>query len=108
VKQLVKTPCRNEIIKNAFLFSCFTGLRFSDVRALKWGDIVTDNDGLRVIKFTQQKTENLQVSDEALKFLPERNDAKNNDIIFPLSLNGYVNEKLKSWISAAGIEGRKR
>ena len=46
------------------------------------------------------------MSDEALKFLPERNEAKNSDIIFPLSLNGYVNEKLKSWILAAGITKR--
>lgn len=32
VKQLVKTPCRKSIIKNAFLFSCFSGLRFGDVK----------------------------------------------------------------------------
>jgi len=56
VKQLVKTPCRKLVIKNAFLFSCLTGLRFSDIRALKWEDIVTDNEGLQVIKFMQQKT----------------------------------------------------
>jgi len=109
VKQLVKTPCRKSVIKKAFLFSCFTGLRFSDVKSLRWSDIVTDNEGLQVIKFTQQKTnkpENLQVSVEALKFLPEKKEAKSNDIIFPLSNNGYTNETLKSWILAAGITKR--
>jgi integrase len=109
VKQLVKTPCRKPIIKNAFLFSCFSGLRYSDVRGITWGQLKTDNDGKTVIKYTQQKTgkpENMQLSDEALKFLPDKNDAKNNDIIFPLSDNGYTNETLKSWILAAGITKR--
>ena len=109
VKQLVKTPCRKPIIKNAFLFSCFSGLRFGDVKALTWGKLQTDNDGKTVIRYIQKKTdkpENLQLSDEALKFLPQRNDAKDNDIIFPMVNNGYTNETLKSWILAAGITKR--
>ena len=109
VKQLAKTPCRKPIIKNAFLFSCFSGLRFSDVRALTWGQIQTDNDGQKVIKYTQQKTnkpEYLQLSDEALKFLPDSTGAAANAVIFPLSNNGYTNETLKSWILAAGITKR--
>jgi len=109
VKQLVKTPCVKPIVKQAFLFTCFSGLRFSDVKALKWGDIQTDNEGQRLIRYTQQKTkkhEYLQVSDEALKFLPERNGAKDNDIIFILSGNGYTNQALASWVLAAGIQKR--
>lgn len=109
VKQLVKTPCRKPIIKNAFLFSCFSGLRFSDIQALTWGQLQTDNENKTIIRFTQQKTnkpEYLQLSDEALKFLPQSNDAQSNDIIFPLSNNGYTNETLKSWILAAGITKR--
>jgi len=109
VKQLVKTPCRKPIIKNAFLFSCFSGLRFGDIKALTWGKLQTDNEGKTVIRYTQKKTdkpEYLQLSDEALKFLPERNGGKDNDIIYRLSNNGYTNETLKSWILAAGITKR--
>ena len=109
VKQLAKTPCRKPIVKNAFLFSCFSGLRYSDVRTLTWGQLQTDNDGKTVIRYTQQKTnkpENLQLSDEALKFLPDRAGATAKDRIFPLSNNGYTNETLKSWILAAGITKR--
>ena len=109
VKQLVKTPCVKPIVRQAFLFTCFSGLRFSDVKALKWGDIHTDNEGQRLIRYTQQKTgkhEYLQVSDEALKFLPDRNGAKDNDIIFILSGNGYTNQALASWVLAAGIQKR--
>jgi len=109
VKQLVKTPCMKPNIKNAFLFSCFSGLRFSDITALTWGQIQTDNEGKKVIRYTQQKTdkpEYLQLSDEALKFLPDKQDMKNDNIIFPLQRNGRANEILKGWVCAAGIEKR--
>ena len=109
VKQLVKTPCRKTIVKNAFLFSCFSGLRYSDIQTLTWGQLQTDNDGKTVIRYTQQKTnkpENLQLSDEALKFLPDRAGTTPKERVFPLSNNGYTNETLKSWILAAGITKR--
>jgi len=109
VKQLVKTECVNQIVKLAFLFSCFTGLRFSDVKALKWGDFQTDNEGKQVIRYMQKKTkkdEYLQISDEALKFLPEKGNAKSKDLIFILSTNGFTNQALKSWVLAAGIKKR--
>jgi integrase len=66
MKRLVKTECIKPVVKLAFLFFCFSGLRFSDVKALKWGDIQTDNGGKWVIRYTQQKTgkdEYLQLSD---------------------------------------------
>ena len=109
VKQLVKTNCVQPVIKQAFLFSCFSGMRFGDVKNLKWGDIQTDNEGKKLIRYTQQKTkkdENLQISDEAVKFLPERGKAKDKDFVFALNYNWTVNTILKSWASAAGITKR--
>jgi integrase len=109
VRQLAKTPCMKPNIKNAFLFSCFSGLRFSDIKALTWGQLQTDNEGKMVIRYTQQKTnkpEYLQLSDEALKFLPENQDVKKDDIIFPLQRNARTNEILKGWICSAGITKR--
>jgi integrase len=109
VKQLVNTECVKPTVKQSFLFSCFSGLRFSDVKALKWGDIQTDSEGKKVIRYTQKKTkknEYLQVSDEALKFLPERGTAKDTDIIFILPTNAITNQALKYWVLAAGIKKR--
>ena len=31
VKKLIDTPCPNQNVKNGFLFSCFSGLRYADV-----------------------------------------------------------------------------
>lgn len=33
---------KNEKVKRAYLFSCFFGLRVSDVLGLKWKDVFTD------------------------------------------------------------------
>ena len=87
LKLLIATPCRHEIIKQAFLFSCLCGLRVSDIRKL-------------------QKTKEplyLPISDEALKWLPERGEAKDGDIIFPLTHEGTVNDNLQHWAKVAGI-----
>jgi integrase len=109
VNRLVKTECVKTIVKQAFLFSCFTGLRFSDIKALRWGDVQNDSEGKNVIRYTQKKTgknEYLQVSNEALKFLPERGAAKDTDTIFVLCCNGYTNKALKSWVLAADVKKR--
>jgi len=109
VNQLVRTECIKPIVKKAFLFSCFSGLRFSDVKALKWGDIQTDSEGKKVIRYTQKKTqknEHLQIFAGALEFLPERGTETDKDTIFILSNNGYTNQALKSWALASGVKKR--
>ncbi|WP_235935432.1 site-specific integrase [Flavobacterium ichthyis] len=37
---LFRTPCEKEIIKRISLFSILTGLRYSDIENLKWGDVM--------------------------------------------------------------------
>lgn len=78
LKVLIKTPCRYEIVKKAFLFSCFTGLRYSDVKSLRWSEIHTAADGKTLyIEHDQVKTKSLvtiPLSDEALKWMPKREE----------------------------------
>jgi len=106
VRRLIDTPSHYTDITNGFLFSCFTGLRFSDVKGLTWGKLQKDNNGKTFIRFTQQKTQKweiLPVSNEAIKFLPERNEAEDGDRVYNLSGNGY-NSVIKTWVKAAGID----
>lgn len=45
LKAAMAAPCPRDDVKRAFLFSCFTGLRLSDVRSLTWGKIIKAPDG---------------------------------------------------------------
>ena len=105
LKTLINTECRHEIVKRAFLFSCLCGLRVSDIRKLRWCDL--QRSGRRVrIEITMQKTKEplyLPISDEALKWLPERGEANDSDFIFPLTHEGTVNDTLQHWAKVAGI-----
>ena len=83
LQKLAATPCTIEKLKQAFLFSALTGLRWSDVRAMTWDKIkYSEKDGWS-IQFTQQKTKNIEimpVSEQAIKMLGERKQS--NEEIF--------------------------
>ena len=105
LKTLINTECRHEIVKRAFLFSCLCGLRVSDIRKLRWCDLQRSGERVR-IEITMQKTKEplyLPISDEALKWLPERGEANDSDFIFPLTHEGTVNDTLQHWAKVAGI-----
>ncbi len=53
---LVSTPCENEVLKRASIFSCLTGLRISDILKLDWSEIVKAPDGGYNIRLRTQKT----------------------------------------------------
>ncbi|WP_345256777.1 site-specific integrase [Flaviaesturariibacter amylovorans] len=99
-----RTPCSNEVLKRAGLFSALTGLRFSDIQKLTWKEIELSNDGW-VIKFWHKKTTNAQtlpISEDALKLLGDR--AKPGDHVFPgLKYSTNTSKQLRSWLRAAGI-----
>ena len=88
VKKLIVTPIWEEAQhdKEAFLFCCFCGLRYSDVKALQWGNIKEESGKMR-IEITMQKTGTaiiIPLSKEAINHLPERKGAKDSDPVFNL------------------------
>lgn len=104
VQKLADTPCNPET-KRAFLFSCFTGLRISDVRQLRYSDIENDR-----IKFRQQKTgriEYLPINETARTLIEKRSsniiDLK-NDFIFRVPPHETLRLNLKRWARRAGID----
>lgn len=106
---LADTPCLHPNIKNGFLFSCFSGLRFSDVKGLTWGKLQKDNSGNTFINYVQKKTdkqEYLPIGKEAVKYLPERGGAKDDYPVFNFPSGGYVNMQLRQWAFTAGIKKR--
>ena len=104
VKQLAATDFKNESIKQAFLFACFTGLRISDIRNLTWGNIVERN-GSFFVTITMQETREpltIKLNKQAAKWLPKKNATKE---VFDLPVyNAIINDNLKRWAKKAGIE----
>lgn len=105
VKMLMATPCRNEQVKAAFLFSCFTGLRVSDIRNLSWGDIKTENGSLfcEIIVIKTNKPLTIKINNQAASYLPERGTAGDKEKIFTIPVASCLRNILQSWTSAAGI-----
>lgn len=108
LKKLAQTPFYNTLLRQAFLFSCFCGLRHSDVIALTWGDIKVDENQNFRLHIIQRKTKeaiSLPLSQEAIKQLPERGNSSDTDKIFRgLITLGRTNEILPKWAELAGIK----
>jgi integrase len=105
VKRLVNTECKKEVYKRAFLFSCFCGLRISDIERLKWCDLSNENGQIRA-DIRQKKTDEplyLPLSANAVKWLPERGNAADTDNIFQGLCGGVASHFVKDWAKGAGI-----
>lgn len=104
VRTLFRTPCPNEIVKRAFIFGCLTGLRYSDISKLKWGDIEQYGNRSRIL-FRQKKTgteEYLDLTPQALQLLGERRSEE--DLVFErLPQRHDLHDSLAPWASAAHV-----
>jgi integrase len=105
IETLAKTECEKPEVKRAFLFSCFTGLRFSDIKALKWENVKGDH-----IEIRQEKTDDfvsIPLSATAKNLLA--NGMPNvihlpQKYVFDLPKRWYTNEILKKWFKTAKIK----
>jgi integrase/recombinase XerD len=104
LKAIVKAECRYEVLKRAFIFSCLTGLRWSDINKLKWSEVQNTGNGWR-ITFNQQKTgglEYLDISDQARGYLGEVGN-RDSKVFEGLKYSSYMNVELSKWMMRAGI-----
>lgn len=107
MKTLIATDCRSEIVKQAYLLSCYSALRLSDIENLRWKDLVC-NDGKYMIAAVQQKTSTpiyTPLSKNAVRWLPERKTDDDNTLIFAaLPSRMTTNKILRQWVERAGID----
>lgn len=107
VKRLAAAECDDWRVKRAFLFCCFTGLRYIDVSRLKWKHIVEVGNGAYQIELVQQKTKEpvyIPLSTNALKWLPEKGYDGMENYVFKFRDRSIIYKYLKRWAEAAGIE----
>lgn len=105
VKKLVETPCSHDSVKKAFLFSCLTGLRRSDIIKMTWGEVQEQFGFIRII-FRQKKTkgqEYLDITPQAIELMGSRKEASER-VFENIYMTNYTNKVLKKWVEKAGIK----
>lgn len=105
LNSLVKTECNNPLLKRAALFSALTGLRFSDIKNLVWGELEYIEGNGYFIQFKQQKTKGVEmmpIAEQAYSLLGERKEPAEK-VFEGLTYSAYENKHLYQWIGAAGI-----
>lgn len=104
LKKLATTPCRVPGLKRAFMFSCLTGIRKSDILAMTWSEVEKFGEYTRIV-FRQQKTggqEYLDISSEAEVYMGER--GRSDEHVFKGFVYGSATSmELQRWAMAAGI-----
>jgi integrase len=105
LNSLVKTECSNPLLKCAAIFSALTGLRFSDIKNLVWGELEYIEGNGYFIQFKQQKTKGVEmmpISEQAYSLLGDRKEP--TDKVFQgLNYSAYENKHLAQWIGLSGI-----
>src|SRR3546814_11412272 len=84
------------MLKRAFLFSCLTGLRWSDVNTLVWSEVRDEGNDLHRINFRQEKTdavEYLYISKQARELLGARRSPKERVIVGLKYSAVYISEE---------------
>lgn len=105
VKKLAATECEYPNVKRAFLFSCLTGLRRSDIIKLTWGEVQQQGEYTRLI-FKQKKTkgqEYLDITPQAVELMGERGE-DNEPVFTDIHSPSTTNEAIKRWVLSAGIK----
>lgn len=103
LKLFNEKECNPPDVKRAFMFSCFTGLRFGDIYKLKYEDIRRE-DGNYMVYFRQNKTQSVEwiyLPKQALKYI---DIGKTKGRIFELKDLRSTNEAISEWRKSFGFE----
>jgi len=93
------------LVKRAFIFSCYTGIRFVDVKSLSWEQIKKSRDDGYYIDFTHKKTdefERLYIAHHVYDLL---NEIKTPDT--KLVFEGMITHHkdcISGWVRSLGID----
>jgi integrase len=112
-RQLIAEPQRNREIRDAFIFCCYTGLRWCDVANLRWTQI---KDNTLTTTIIQKKTGKpveltlhhipqkiLDIRREKIRTIPDRPITPKPRPVFSLPTANGANKAVRKWVKRAGI-----
>lgn len=101
---------RLNIVRDIFIFSCYTGLAYADIEKLKRSEIIIGIDGDKWISTTRQKTDSasriplLPIALQILEKYKNHPKCVNEDLLLPIFSNQNMNGYLKEIAAIVGIE----
>jgi integrase len=104
LQSLANAECKYPVLKKAFLFSCLSGLRWSDINTLMWSE-VRDEGELSKVNFRQEKTdgvEYLYISKQARELLGDR-QAPQERVFRGLKYGMTYNTEIIRWCNRAAV-----
>ncbi|SMD37711.1 Site-specific recombinase XerD [Reichenbachiella faecimaris] len=105
LRALFSTECEFPVLKVAAIFSALTGLRWSDLTNLTWGEIQYSEINGHFIRFIHEKTDRpqtLNIAQQAVDILGYPRN-KEDKIFQGLKYSAWTNLKLSEWVMRAGI-----
>jgi len=106
------TVQRLALVRDVFVFCCFTGLAFIDVQQLTPNHLIKDNNGAMWIRKNRQKTGNmcnipvLSVAKRLIDKYKENPDCVRKGVLLPVISNQKMNAYLKELADLCGINKR--
>ena len=100
---------RLTLVRDIFIFSCFTGLAYIDVQKLTPANISIGIDGSKWIFTKREKTEGpshiplLPIAEEMIEKYREHPKCLNKNVVFPILSNQRMNSYLKEIADVCGI-----
>jgi site-specific recombinase XerD len=113
IERIMKTVfmrSSTNFIRNMFLFSCFTGLSYADLKGLRHSNIQINENGSRSIVLNRKKTGTasyiplLDISVRIIEKYSNTRFAGSDGKVFKTGTLANLNMQLKSIAQAAGIE----
>ena len=107
---LKKFSVRLDVVRDIFLFSCYTGLAYADVQKLTTQEVALGHDGEMWIRTTRKKTDtptNVPLLPAALELVDKYREHPVSSClgkVFPVSSNQKMNAYLKEIAEICGID----
>jgi len=105
VTRMMKTECRLPLVKDAFMFMIFTGIRSQDCKSLIWRNLPIIDSVVNIqVKTQKRKTDVFfPIPPQANNYLPKR--MGDDDLVFPnYKTESYHNEALREWALKSDVK----